>query len=505
MKHILIKTGIVAAALLAFAACDNSDYELDNLIPDEFKRVVCIKDAPVADMQLFDVGLAMKSSFTVLRSGGDPSLDASTQIQTMTQEELTTFGADYILVDPSYYTVDSNISFAPDQRYKVIDVTFEADKIVELRQMIADLAAQDPNKGYYVALKLVQTGETTVNDEKYYILRRVVVSDAELQFSITGDATFKGNTMGLTVTLPFDNNGFTIAWDIAFESDSYNKADDGTESTDLGNSLAARTVRKGLPLEAIQNADVKTLEDGNETLTYNVVMPEGTPYGTYYFNVKFSNPTLNGAPILTNAENLDATIRFDYVPSGDVTTASAAGSVFASDMTIIPQDAWAFVPESQQNTDPAANAIDGSIDNKWENRWGGDGYGTYSVPFNAALDLGAEYPVEVLEVWRRNDGYVADLRSFEVYAAETLDYSNREAIQYSGLTYLGTVDFGDGSNTSRAGVFPMLHTVNARYLLLKFTASNRNGSCISISELCVWQPKVAEQPEETPRGNKQKS
>ena len=72
MKHILIKTGIVAAALLAFAACDNSDYEIDNLIPDEFKRVVCIKDAPVADMQLFDVGLAMKSSFTVLRSGGDP-------------------------------------------------------------------------------------------------------------------------------------------------------------------------------------------------------------------------------------------------------------------------------------------------------------------------------------------------------------------------------------------------------------------------------------------------
>lgn len=28
MKHILIKTGIVAAAMLTFAACDNSEYEL---------------------------------------------------------------------------------------------------------------------------------------------------------------------------------------------------------------------------------------------------------------------------------------------------------------------------------------------------------------------------------------------------------------------------------------------------------------------------------------------
>ena len=177
MKHILIKTGIVAAAMFSFAACDNSELELDNLIPDEYKRVVSIKDAPVADMELFDVGLGMKSSFTIIRSGGDPSLDASTSIQTMTQEELTTFGAKYLLVDPSYYTVDSNVSFAPNQGYKVIDISFEADKIVELRQMIADLAASGSGQEYYVALMLVKTGETTVNDEKYYILRRVVVSD----------------------------------------------------------------------------------------------------------------------------------------------------------------------------------------------------------------------------------------------------------------------------------------------------------------------------------------
>ena len=53
MKHILIKTGIVAAAMFSFAACDNSELELDNLIPDEYKRVVSIKDTPSADMELF--------------------------------------------------------------------------------------------------------------------------------------------------------------------------------------------------------------------------------------------------------------------------------------------------------------------------------------------------------------------------------------------------------------------------------------------------------------------
>lgn len=58
--------------MFSFAACDNSELELDNLIPDEYKRVVSIKDTPSADMELFDVGVEMKSSFTIIRSGATP-------------------------------------------------------------------------------------------------------------------------------------------------------------------------------------------------------------------------------------------------------------------------------------------------------------------------------------------------------------------------------------------------------------------------------------------------
>ena len=58
--------------MLSLAACDNSDFELDNLIPDKFKRVVCIQNEQKADLELFDVGLALDTEITVLRSGGDP-------------------------------------------------------------------------------------------------------------------------------------------------------------------------------------------------------------------------------------------------------------------------------------------------------------------------------------------------------------------------------------------------------------------------------------------------
>lgn len=475
--------------MFTFAACDNSEYEIDNLIPDEFKRVVSIKDAPVGDMELFDVGLGMASKFTIIRAGGDPSLEASTKIETMTQEELSVYGTDYVLVDPSYYTVDATVNFAPNQGYKIIDINFEADKIVELRQMIADLAAQGEGKEYYVALKLVQDGQTTVNSEKFYILRRVVVSDPVLSFNVSGDATFKGNTMDLTVSVPFENN-FDIAWDIEFESASVEAAN-GTSATAAGSSLEAKLLRKALPLEAITNAEVKTLEPGISSMSYTVNMPEGTPYGTYYFNVKFGNATLNGATIATSSGDVDATIRFDYWPGIDVAATGASATALAQYATVVPQASMVFVPESQENSDPAANAIDGNVSNKWENHWG-TGYGPKTIPFNGALDLGSEQTVNMVEIWRRNDGNVKDLASVECYAAESLDYSNKESITYSNLTYLGKLDFEGTSDRVRVFTVP---TVNTRYLLFHFNASGRS-SAISISDMCVWTPKVVEQPEE---------
>lgn len=489
MKHILIKTGIVAAAMLTFAACDNSEYELDNLIPDEYKRVVSIKDAPTGDMELFDVGLGMKSSFTIIRSGGDPSLEAATSIATMTQEELTAINGNYVLLDPSYYTIPTDVNFAPNEGYKIINVEFEADKIVEIRNMIEEIDTPHTGKSYYVALKLVQKGETTVNSEKYYILRRVVVSDPVLQFSISGDATFKGKSMDLTVSVPFDND-FDVAWDIEFESASV-EADNGTSSKAIGSSLEGKVLRRALPLEAITNADVKTLEPGINSMSYTVNMPEGTPYGTYYFNVKFGNASLNGAPIETNTGDLEATIRFDYWPGVDVASTGSSATALAEYATVVPQSDMTFVPESQQNSDPAAQAIDGDVTNKWENSWGG-GYGTTSLPFNAALDLGSEQTVTMVEIWRRNDSMVTDLANVECYAAESLDYSDKENIKYTNLTYLGKLDFEGSSD--RVRVFPV-PTTNTRYLLFYFGASGR-GNAVSIADMCVWTPKVAEQPEE---------
>jgi hypothetical protein len=133
-----------------------------------------------------------------------------------------------------------------------------------------------------------------------------------------------------------------------------------------------------------------------------------------------------------------------------------------------------------------SQAMDGDISTIWENRWNGTGAGVYTIPFMAVLDMGDEYTISALEIWRRSGSAITDLRMFEVYAAESVEYNfDGNPFTYSGLTYLGKVDFGDKTNTERMK-FTALDKYATRYLLFKFCESNRGGTCISIAELGAW-------------------
>lgn len=459
--------------MLSLAACDNSDYELDNLIPDKYKRVVCIQNEQRTDLELFDVGFELDTEITVLRSGGDPSLEAATSLVAMTQDELSEFNPEYKLLDPSLYTIASKINFAPNERYKIVSLAFSSEAIKEMKENYNDGT-------YYAALKLQQDGETTVDTDKYYILRRIVVKDATIDFGLSsGVVNMNPEKSSFTVSLPFNNTAFDIAWDIEVE----NVFNDTEESTELGNSLAAKYARKGMPLEAFATTE-SAMEPGVNSLTYSISMPEGTPYGVYWLKVKLSNPTLNEAPIATTTgENVEAVIRYEYMPN---VTVSGFLTALNGSATALDRTGWVFHTESQMDSNPGSVVLDGDLGNFWENRWGGGGgYGTYGLPFNAVLDMGSKQKVNILEPWRRPGDYVTDTKTFEVYAAESADYkTDRENIAYKGLTYLGTVDFGNTSNRNQGQLFAF-DPAETQYLILRFIGTNR-GNCESLAEIGAW-------------------
>ncbi len=478
MKKIIF---IAFLALFAYS-CNTSEYDLENLIPENYKRVVSIKGAGTEAWKLFDVGIPLSTNITVLRSGGIPDLSASTKLVPISQEELTLFNESYIAVDPSFYTVPSSIDFAAGERFKQIPLSVPYEKIQEIKELEKTL---EKGKVFCIAVKLETDGITSIDKDAYYVLRKVTVEDPKIDFGLeSGELWRRGDSMNIEVSLPFENKEFTVAWNVEFESDSFLALNQLGESQQMGNSLPAKYHVHPLPLSSIRNAEVKSIAPGSQKAVYTIKLPEDAAYGNYYFKVKLSNPTLNGNPIGSLSGDVDATVRFEYMPQVNLTTAPGAYTALDGMATVVPPTSMIFVPESShKNSVP--EAIDNNPGSFWENNWGAGGsYGVRTIPFNAAVDLGAPTQVDLLEIWRRSGYYVTDLRRFEVYAAETMDYSNRTSIAYGGLTYLGAVDFGGTSNKNVAQLFAM-DSFKTQYLLLRFTGSNR-GACISIAEMGCW-------------------
>ena len=224
---------MAVAALTMFAACDNSMYEYEQLFPDQYKRVVCIKQEAKSSKELFNVGKDDYVDFTILRSGGIPEGEASVNLVPMTQEELSLYSENYVIASSEIFSLSaSTLNFESGERFKTVRGTFSAAGIEAASQAIAAL---EPGQVLCAAFKLEQNGETTIDKEKNYIIRELSVNEPKLNFNFEGTYV-NGTTTTLNVELPFANEDFEITWDCDIDAADFT----GMEpSTSFGNGLPA--------------------------------------------------------------------------------------------------------------------------------------------------------------------------------------------------------------------------------------------------------------------------
>lgn len=476
---------MAVAALTMFAACDNSMYEYDQLFPDQYKRVVCIKQESKAQKELFNVGKDDYIDFTILRSGGIPELEASVNIEPMTQEELSQYSSSYVLASSDIFTLSaSKLNFESGERYKTLRGTFPADGIEKASQAIAAL---EPGQILCAAFKITESGETSIDKEKNYIIRELSVNEPQLNFHFEGTYVTTTTTT-LNVELPFANEDFEVTWDCEIKAADFS---DMEPSTAFGNGLPAKYVAWSNVAPVVEGNS--SMAAGETTATYTISLPAGTPAGIYDVQIKFGNAKLNGQKdMLTNyadkGEVYTHYIRFDtrtdnfiyHLPFED--SYPAPGTVLEGIKQAIPNVGMSFHPISSASDNPANAPFDGNVTSHWENRWSG-GYGPKSkIPFETLFDLGAKMDVTALEHWRRNDSMRTDTKTVELYAAENADYSNRESHVYEGLVYLGTYEYGSIGDRMMILEFPR---VNTQYIVMRFTGSNRSNA-VNINEIRFW-------------------
>ena len=176
-----------AAFALLGTACDNSEYDLQTLVPDNYHAVINVQDDVDEAARIFDTGRSENINFTILRGGSDSSIAIEAQAVTMTQEALSQLGSDYVLLPSECYSLDGAISIPAGKGSDKITVSFSAEQLKTIREMNEALSAP---KVYCLALNLVSENAAVFGD-KGYIVRRLDVILPQLGFAEAGVLTRK--------------------------------------------------------------------------------------------------------------------------------------------------------------------------------------------------------------------------------------------------------------------------------------------------------------------------
>lgn len=188
-----------AALVLSGTACDDSEYDLQTLVPDAYHAVVNVQDDVNKTSRIFDTGRSEQFEFTVLRGGSDPSIGIEADVVPMTQEELAAIGAGYVVLPAEYYTATRKIFIPAGKGSDVIAVSIAKEHVTAIREMNEAL---EEGKIYCLALKL-ESANSSVYEEKGYIVRRLDVMQPELGFGRAGEVDVKLYDANQDVTIDF--------------------------------------------------------------------------------------------------------------------------------------------------------------------------------------------------------------------------------------------------------------------------------------------------------------
>lgn len=162
---------------LCFASCQNSDYDYDNLFPDEYNTIFGIKnnDSGTAKNlgKVSRTGETSQSTIVILKGGAQPSTVATVKIEKWSDDKIseyeTLMGEKYKLLPANAYSLNSDeFEFGADDRAKDLVITFYNNKVVE---------CINANGEYTYLLPLRLVSDKTVNERQAEIVIPISLVD----------------------------------------------------------------------------------------------------------------------------------------------------------------------------------------------------------------------------------------------------------------------------------------------------------------------------------------
>ena len=447
-----IYLSLLAGCLATLSACDGPEYEVDNLFPEQYHKILYASKSGKQIVTLYDVEEPDTYTFSVVKSGSDPILTAGADIHVMTQEEIdskysSTEGVNYKILGTNAYSIDvDHVDFNSDDKYKLVNITLNP-------QVVKAAIENSTNISWILPLK-VSSQTDSVNVNKNELI---------LQFPTV-----------LTPTIGFDKAGIDLTEYAYGRVPSIEKA--------VPFLLDANVNRWEIGCQfGISEDYIDTYNQANGT--YFQILPEGT----YSFTDRI--------PLIKPDRQANQTVKVNggNLPPGDFMLPlgikevsqfiiSPTKGVYAMALRItapmLDRTGWTIEANTEEltgelgnhNSGPVDRLLDGKEESFWHSAWKTS---STPLPHELIIDTKEEYNfTQIRLVHRQQFAYV---KSGEFYISS--DKVNWEKVgNFTMPNTLGSAQtFG-------------IKSTKGKYIKIKIISSN-NGTNSALAEVYVYGAK----------------
>ena len=439
-------TLLLAGSLLLLGACDESKYDLDSLVPEQYHKILYVNNSGKQEVTLYDTGESYAYTFSIFKSGSEPSLTASADIYVLTQEELDNEYSDpeavnYKLIGTDCYSIEStHLDFSATDRYKPVTVSLDPENI---KSMIT----ANPDAVWVLPLQVVSENDS-VNSEKN-----------ELFLQITGVITPSFGFESSAVSVKEYSYGSAITEKVALGLDTENSWEINCEfavddAYRTAYNTKNKTIFQALPDGSYSFQDQMTLSPGTTNTELAVTInPDQLEPGDYMLPIRIESVSIFG--ISSTNDVYPLTIRI-------------LGPLLDRTSWTIEANTQEPSGEGSGNGVPSC-ALDGDLSTYWHSSWQS---GTHALPHELIIDTKETYTFTQFGlVQRQHDSYMD--------AGAGVFYVSDDKVNW---TEVGTFTMQKIHATQN---FTLETPVQGRYFKVQITQSNRDLNT-SLAEIYAY-------------------
>lgn len=429
-----IRTILLTGCLISLGACDESKYDLDQLVPERYHKILYLENSGKQDLTLYDTDENNVYTLSVVKAGSQPDLPANADVSVLTQEELdkrsNQDGIVYKRISEDSYSLDeTHLDFGTSDRYKEVTISLNPQKIK------ASLESE-PDAVWVLPLQVVSASDS-VNAEK---------NEAFLQIKAV-----------VMPALGFKNTSVVLK-----------KYDYGTVTTITENVLIGLDTDNKWELECELEVDAEYVATYN---TANGTVFQSLPENGYSMvqSMKFPNGTTDSKLAVTiNADQLKPgdymlPIRIKSVNLFEISSTKAlypltiriAGPQLNRAGWIVEANTEELTGELGNNSGPVNRILDGDLTTYWHSQWQN---GSHDLPHELIIDAKKEHTFAQLAMMHRS-GYT-DVGSGTFHISS----------DKNSWTKVGNFTMKKEQGTQMFGITP----TKGRYIKIVINQSNRD-------------------------------